>query len=198
MVSYISIFQISTFILKLEEILSVLKLLILSCFWDFIQADTSAGNLYPPTFTSHSFSCLSLCLTIFRDLLLHHRCPSFWTFFLSLCFHNTLYSFPGIFLPRFPAFPSPYAILIVLNTHIFWYLDLSGNIMTVMILFSNPPQKTHIQTLSQSCRLGVFIELLHYTKIANLLVHVLHRTWILFTCLLVPKCSTYSYMLNKL
>lgn len=55
-------------------------------------------------------------------------------------------------------------------------------------LLQPTPKNTHTGRITILPCLGVFIELLHYNKIANLLVHVLHKTWIRF-CLPV-----YSYL----
>lgn len=83
-------FSKSTFILKLEEILPVLKFLVLSLAFETLYKliPLLAILSYLLTFTPHSLSCLSLCLTHCLPWPIYTTCAPFWT----LCVHSTLYS----------------------------------------------------------------------------------------------------------
>lgn len=83
-------FSKSTFILKLEEILSVLKFLVLSLAFETLYKliPLLAILSYPLISTPHTPSCLSLCLAHCLPWPIYTTCAPFWT----LRVHSTLYS----------------------------------------------------------------------------------------------------------
>lgn len=136
-------FPKSTFILKLLEILLVLKLFMLPGFktlyklslcWKSLLAHTSPHLVLLQVLVYASLPSITCYTTSARSLR------------FSLCFHSTLNSLPNTPLPHFPALCSTYhTTLIVLN--VFLYLDLRRNLMIARILFLCK----HLQALPLSC-----------------------------------------------